>query len=99
MEQIIEQVRQITPELIDQTIEYYTSILQFWAIACTGLFMGSMVVGIIGIKKQWCGDGFIGFFVMFLGGLFSFIGMAVSFEGLYKLNTAPYLFVLDSLVK
>jgi len=99
MEQIIEQIRQITPELIDQTIEYYTSILQFWAIAFTCLFIISIVAGIIGIKKEWGGDGVAGALIMFLGGLFSFIGMAASFTELYKINTAPYLFVLDNLVK
>lgn len=99
MEQIIEQVRQITPELIDQTIEYFRNILQFWSIFSTCGFLISMVVGIIAIKKKWDGDVAIGVLIMAFGGLISFIVMAATLSNLYKLNTAPYLFVFDSLTK
>lgn len=99
MEQIIEQVRQITPELIEQTIEYSKNIIQFWSIFGVSGFLISIVVGIIGIKKEWGGDSALGVVIMVFGGLASFILMSAMLTNLYKLNTAPYLFVFDSLTR
>lgn len=99
MEQIIEQVRQITPELIDQTIGYYSVIFKIWSIATTCLLVASIVAGIIVMERKWGGDAIAGAAIMVVGGLFSFIGMAVSFSELYRLTTAPYLYVFEVLTR